>query len=290
MISPSPGTSRTAAARPAPACASARSPTSSVTRTTVTKALKLTESAGLIEFYKRMGWYVKEPRAPGQCGLRRFQQRFSAVSATRGRLCRRRNGPSPTCASREETMRLSRKLVGLLAGGMMAVGLTAAAAPARASSPYFHIRTFYGVSALDECVQGDFGGPLGTTVTQHYCDPTFTQTDQLWLPISTGGKGFKFENLATGMCLEARFGAVNAQPVALWFCDSTESNTHWEWDNIGGPGSLNFPDQGVIQSRVSGSTGYCLDVPGASTAIGLSLQLYHCNGTYAQGYLINQPG
>jgi hypothetical protein len=53
MISPSPGTSRTAAARPASACASARSPTSSVTRTTVTKALKLTESAGLIEFYKR---------------------------------------------------------------------------------------------------------------------------------------------------------------------------------------------------------------------------------------------
>ena len=90
------------------------------------------------------------------------------------------------------------------------------------------------------------------------------------------------------MCLEARFGAVNAQPVALWFCDSTESNTNWAWNDLN-PGGSVFPDQGVIQSRVSGSTGYCLDVPGASTAIGISLQLYHCNNTYAQGYLITQP-
>ena len=185
-------------------------------------------------------------------------------------------------------MRLSRKFGGLLAAAMIASGLTAAAAPARASSPYWQIRTFYGVSALEECVQGDLGGPLGSTVTQHYCDPTFTATDQLWQPISLGGNGYKFENVATKMCLEARFGAVNAQPVALWFCDSTESNTNWAWNDLN-PGGSVFPDQGVIQSRVSGSTGYCLDVPGASTAIGISLQLYHCNNTYAQGYLITQP-
>jgi hypothetical protein len=183
-------------------------------------------------------------------------------------------------------MRLSRKLGGLLAAGMMAVGLTAAAAPAHASSPpYYQIHTFYGVGTpIAECVQGDLGGPLGSTVTQHFCDPTYTQTDQLWLPISTGGRGYKLENVATGMCLEARFGAVNAQPVALWFCDSTESNTRWDWHNFGAPDDVTFGNQGVIESRVSGSTGYCLDVPGASTAIGLSLQLYQCNGTYAQGY------
>jgi hypothetical protein len=44
-------------------------------------------------------------------------------------------------------MRLSLKLGGLLAAAMMAAGLTAAAAPARASSPYWQIRTFWGVSA-----------------------------------------------------------------------------------------------------------------------------------------------
>jgi Ricin-type beta-trefoil lectin domain-like len=184
-------------------------------------------------------------------------------------------------------MRLSRKFGGLLAAAMMAAGLTAAAAPARASSPYYQIKTFYGVNGPpDECVQGDFGGSLGTSVTQHYCDPTFTQTDQLWQPISLGGNGYKFMNVATNMCLEARYGAVNAMPVALWFCDSTESNTNWAWNGLNGN---TFNNQGVIQSRVSGTNGYCLDVPGASTAIGLSLQLYHCNNTYAQGFLIIQP-
>jgi hypothetical protein len=30
----------------------------------------------------------------------------------------------------------------------------------------------------DECLQGDLGGPLGSSVTQHYCDPTFINTHQ----------------------------------------------------------------------------------------------------------------
>ena len=33
----------------------------SVTRTTVSKAMKLADAAGLVEFYTGVGWYVKEP-------------------------------------------------------------------------------------------------------------------------------------------------------------------------------------------------------------------------------------
>ena len=187
-------------------------------------------------------------------------------------------------------MRLSRKLGGLLAAGMMAVGVTAAAAPARAStpSPYWEILTWMASNGpTEECLQGDLGGPLGSSVTQHFCDPTFTNKNQQWLPISLGGDGYKFQNVATGLCLEARNGAANGTLVPLWDCSSTESNTRWAWDTPSGESV--FPNASEIQSRVSGSTGYCLDVPGASTAIGLQVQIYRCNGTAAQLFWITHP-
>jgi len=178
----------------------------------------------------------------------------------------------------------------LLAAVIMAAagsgGGLLAAAPASADTPapYFQI-VIRSRNLPYECVQGDVGGPLGSSVTQHYCDPTGTQRDQLWLPISLGGDQWKFQNAASQLCLEARFGAVSGQPVALWDCASTESNTRWQW---GGPrsGSPPFPNNGPIPSRVSGSTGFCLDVPGDSTAIGLQLQLYSCNSSEAQFFYV----
>jgi hypothetical protein len=62
------------------------------------------------------------------------------------------------------------------------------------------------------CLQGDLGGPLGSTVTQQNCDPTFTSTSQLWQPVSVSGEIFKFENIGTGRCLEARSGPSTAAP------------------------------------------------------------------------------
>jgi hypothetical protein len=79
--------------------------------------------------------------------------------------------------------------------------------------------------------------------------------------------------------VEARAGAANGTLIALWDCTSTESNTRWAWDTS--PGSSVFPNASEIQSRVSGTTGSCLDIPGASRAIGLQLQIYRCNGTGA---------
>jgi hypothetical protein len=78
-------------------------------------------------------------------------------------------------------MRLPGKLGSLLAAAMMAAGVTAAAALARAStpSPYWEIITLQSADGvLNECLQGDFGGSMGTSVTQHYCDPTFTNANQ----------------------------------------------------------------------------------------------------------------
>jgi hypothetical protein len=186
-------------------------------------------------------------------------------------------------------MRLSRKLGGLLAAGMMAAALTAAAAPASASTPapYWQILTLGGFNAPFECLQGDVGGPIGSSVTQHYCDTTGTNTHQLWLPISLGGDTWKFENVGTGLCLEARSGAVSGKPVPLWDCSSGESNTRWQWPTPSN-GDPAFPGFWPIQSRVSGSTGYCLDIPGASAVIGLQVQLYRCNNTNAQLFWITR--
>jgi hypothetical protein len=186
--------------------------------------------------------------------------------------------------------RLPRKLSSLLAAGMMAAGVTAAAAaPAGATTPpgYFQITT----SVTDQvtgstplCLQGDLGGPMGSSVTQQSCDTTGTDPQQQWQPISLGGVQYKFRNAGTGLCLEARFGAVSGKSVALWDCSSTESNTRWQWTPVGVPA---FPNIAPIQSRVSGSTGYCLDVPGASTAVNIQMQLFRCNNTNAQYFLIS---
>ena len=186
-------------------------------------------------------------------------------------------------------MRLSRKLGGLLAAAMMAAGVTAAAAPARASTPtYWQIVTFTEFAGpFPECLQDD----PGLIVTQHVCDPTFTNTHQQWLPISTGGDGFKFQNAATGLCLWAfEVGPPhNNVPITLSDCTVNDTNSRWAWTNTSSRQST-FPNQGVLESRVAGSTGYCLDVPGRSTALGLQMQLYQCNGTIAQVFEINRPG
>ncbi len=187
-------------------------------------------------------------------------------------------------------MRLSRRFTGPLAAGVMAAGAAvAAAAPASGNTvtPYWHIMTIPQGFDHPLCLQGDLGGPLGSTVTQQNCDETFTSTSQLWQPVSVSGDIYKFENIGTGRCLKARNGAVNGGAVDLWPCESSESNERWAWDQF--PGQDTFPGALPIQTRVSGSTGYCLDVPEARLTVGLQMQVYRCNGTAAQLMWITHP-
>jgi Ricin-type beta-trefoil lectin domain len=187
-------------------------------------------------------------------------------------------------------MRLSRRFTGPLAAGIMAAGAAvAAAAPASASTvtPYWHIMTIPQGFDHPLCLQGDLGGPLGSTVTQQNCDTTYTSASQLWQPVAVGGDIYKFENIGTGRCLEARNGAVNGGAVDLWPCESSESNERWAWDQF--PTQDTFPGVLPIQTRVSGSTGYCLDVPWAQLTAGLQMQVYRCNGTAAQLMWISHP-
>ena len=73
----------------------------------------------------------------------------------------------------------------------------------------------------------------------------------------------------------------------MWPCESSESNERWSWPSFPN-GQSTFPDVQPLQTRVSGSTGFCLDVPGAQTTPGLQLQTWRCNGTLAQQFWVAQ--
>jgi hypothetical protein len=169
-------------------------------------------------------------------------------------------------------MRLSRKVAGLVLAAVMSAGLTTAAVPASAAANYYTIMS--GNNNDFMCLQGAIAGDGGTTVVQASCDPS--NQAQLWTPIGIGFNLFKFQNRAFGLCLDAHGGAARGTLMILWDCGADISNERWYWP-------LNIPGGfGPIGSRVSGSTGYCLDVPNAQTFPGLAMQLWTCNGTPAQ--------
>jgi ricin-type beta-trefoil lectin protein len=164
-----------------------------------------------------------------------------------------------------------------------AVGLTTAAAlPASASTAnYFEIFVQVGTNAPVMCLQPVTpSGGAGVAIVQQQC--AAGNQAQNWAPVNTAGSTYEFVNQASGMCLDARGGATRGTPIQQWPCGNI-SNEHWSW-----PHSL--PD-GLwpLTSQVAGSSGFCLDVPGASTQAGLGLQLWSCNGTPAQAWAIAGP-
>ncbi|HEY7145529.1 MAG TPA: RICIN domain-containing protein [Streptosporangiaceae bacterium] len=169
-------------------------------------------------------------------------------------------------------MRFYLKAAGLLAAAMIPVGLTGAAAPASASS-YFTISSAVNFGI---CLQGAAAADGSTNVIMANCNSNFDA--QQWTPVSQGGDVFKFQNKAFGTCMDAFGGAANGTPIKLWPCTSNISNERWAWDR-------SFPAGfWPIGSRVSGSTGFCLDVPGAQANPGSGIQIWSCNGTNAQGW------
>jgi len=115
----------------------------------------------------------------------------------------------------------------------------------------------------------------GETIVQVTCDATAAQ---VWILINVGNGNFHLMNALSGLCLDARGSATNRTPVQQWTCNNI-SNENWE---VVGPAyTVN------LKSRVSGTNNYCLDVPGGQTTAGLGMQIYVCNGTASQLWLIN---
>jgi hypothetical protein len=205
-----------------------------------------------------------------------FQGCFSAVQA-RYRKMRPRGSAAPR--DERKVMRLPRKLVGLLLVAGTLAGITASAVPARAAtdaSIQFATGTSFAAGSTLLCLEADPGPIFQYQVATQPCNPG--NLAQRWVQVDVGNGVSKFVNQAVGWCLYDDTIA-NGSVIALWDCNANISNTRWTlvWPSV----RFSFP---TLESRISGSTGHCLDVPGDQNLAGLRTQLWTCNGTNAQRF------
>jgi Ricin-type beta-trefoil lectin domain len=172
-------------------------------------------------------------------------------------------------------MRQSRLITLLLTVMAVAAGSLAVASPASAA-PLGLLRN-YGNGL---CIQPEGNsGAEGAPIVQVPCDRFTTGSHnpfQEWsaLPQDPSGGVFYVQNHGSGFCLEVDSRANGAE-IRQWECNWI-SNVDWSAGTTPVPGTL------VLESRISGSRGFCLDVPGASGEVGLHMQLYRCNQSEAQ--------
>lgn len=179
-------------------------------------------------------------------------------------------------------MTLSRRKLGLMASvATMAAAVAGGGTVAQASSASTgHVTPFMGVfhpiknAGNGMCLQPVDPVP-NSPVVQEPCDGGIKQG---WQYARDSLGGYVFVNQASGACLNAFIKAENGAPIGLDTCRSV-SNERWE--------TATLPAVTKVESRIGGRpNGFCLDVPGASSAAGLQMQLWGCNGTPAQVWII----
>lgn len=102
---------------------------------------------------------------------------------------------------------------------------------------------------------------------------------QGWQPIRVGTNHYRFLNQLSGYCFDAFDGAFNGARLLQGTCvpiSNEEFNT-----------GTSLPAVTKIESRVHfRDTGFCVDVPGNQRIPGLAMQIFRCNGTPAQSWVI----
>ncbi len=167
----------------------------------------------------------------------------------------------------------------LLAFAVMAfvTGSLIAASPARADGPTYQQWVNRG-SGL--CLTAT--GSNGTSVTQAVCaTPGSTPMAQQWLAycLDSACDQQALLNRQNQLCLFDGT-AASGSPVFPEGCVASVSSEAWRLFVPAGSGN---PHGDVsLRSLLFGTNTFCLDVPGASTAQGVALQLWTCNGTVAQ--------
>lgn len=183
-------------------------------------------------------------------------------------------------------MKLTRKSLGLvapavaLAAGALVAGTGTAAQASTVSAG--HAKPFVGV--FDEiknvgnnlCMQATQATP-NVPVVQEPCDST--NPLQGWQFTQISGNTYGFLNQGSGACLFAFVGAQNGAPMGVDTCrkvSNEQFDTH-----------ASLPNVTELESKIGFSdTGFCVDVPGATTNPGVQLQLFTCNGTLAQRWVL----
>jgi hypothetical protein len=125
-------------------------------------------------------------------------------------------------------------------------------------------------------------GSNGTSVIQAVCaTPGSTPMAQQWLVycLDTACDQQALLNRQNQLCL-FNGSSANGSPVIPEGCVASASSEAWRlFVPAGNPnGDVS------LRSLVLGTNTSCLDVPGASTAQGVALQIWTCNGTVAQRF------
>jgi Carbohydrate binding module (family 6)/Ricin-type beta-trefoil lectin domain-like len=134
------------------------------------------------------------------------------------------------------------------------------------------------------CASAAGGGTAnGTAVEQLACTGA---TSQLWQFAPTSVSGY-YEVVNENAESEGESWNINGGVQA------TASGDLLQIWNYGGTGNTNALFSATLQSGgyytfVADNSGLCIDIPGASTASGVQLQQYTCNGTGAQAFSLVQ--
>jgi hypothetical protein len=186
------------------------------------------------------------------------------------------------------------RIFGLLAPAVAltaaAVAGTGVAAAQAAPTPASHIRPLAGVFEPIRNVGNNLclepvtpAGPNSPVVQMPCAQPgTDEAVLQGFETQQISGTTYKFVNQKSGACLFAFTKAQNGAPMGLDTC-RTVSNEEFD-------AHTTLPNVAELESKIGFSdTGFCMDVPGATTNTGVQLQLFSCNGTLAQRWVVGFP-
>ncbi|MEU7894004.1 RICIN domain-containing protein [Nonomuraea sp. NPDC049152] len=149
-----------------------------------------------------------------------------------------------------------------------------AATPASAAPPAGPVTVVSKNSG--KCVDARAAGTAnGTAVQQYACNGTGAQS---WQFQATGG-GFHRVNAVSGQTQTWDVTDVSTADGALVQLWAYGGGDNQQWQPVEEPGGA--------YHFVNRHSGKCLDVPGASTADGVQLQQYTCNGTAAQSFTLS---
>jgi hypothetical protein len=109
--------------------------------------------------------------------------------------------------------------------------------------------------------------------------PCTNSIAQGWQYVRVATNHYRFINQLSGYCFDGFDGAFNGARLLQGTCVPI-SNEEW---NTGAA----LPNVVTLMSRVGfRDTNYCIDVPGAQATDGLAMQIYRCNGTLAQRWVV----
>ena len=155
-------------------------------------------------------------------------------------------------------------------------GAVAQAAPAAHAKPLVGVFNPIRNVGNNKCLQ-PVSPVVSSPVVQEPCDGSLAQG---WEIVSLGSNHYRFLNQLSGLCLFAFSPPpTNGDPMGLNTC-RTVSNEEF---NAG----ATLPNVVSLESREGFTdTGFCLDVPGGAATDGLQMQLFQCNGTLAQRWVV----